>query len=74
MFRTALQLINKMLENLKSIDDLKKELQTQARVKKRNENKIKELQDIIEVRDRRIKVLETQLHLLINKKTNETMM
>lgn len=55
-----------MLEDLKWVEDLKKELQTQTRVRKKNERKIKELQDIIEVRDRRIKVLETQIHLLTN--------
>lgn len=52
-----------MLEDLKWVEDLKKELQTQTRVKKKNERKIKELQDIIEVRNRRIKVLEEQIDL-----------
>ena len=56
-----------MLENLKWVDDLKKELQSQTRAKKQNEKKIKQLQDIIEIRDKRIQVLESQIYLLTNK-------
>ena len=52
-----------MPEDLKWVDDLKKELQSQTRAKKQNEKKIKQLQDIIEIRNKRIKVLEEQIDL-----------